>query len=204
MSTISNISDYESRLTSLLLGQFRTQTNWLSLFAAVSGAGSALQDLEDTAFSLWQQRSDLSLAVGRQLDQWGGVVRLPREGWTDTQYRARILVWLQVLRSTGTPDELIRIASDLTSQAIADVTYWETPPASYSLQFAGAVYGSDPDLAIDAAKYLARADPSGVGIGQIISLPATPFLFGSVGANGFSDAVTRGRFCVDVAAIAGV
>lgn len=203
MSVITQITDYESRLVNLLLGEFKTQTNWLSLWKALSDTGNALQLSEDTIYLLWQQRTSLSSAVGRQLAQWGAVVGLPQEGWTDAQYRSRILVWLQVLRSKGTPDELIRITQDLTS---GTVKYWEHYPASYSIQFTGGLYPTDPNLALDAARYVAKADPAGVGIGQVIALSSTPFLFGVVGANGFSEAggATYGLLNTDVATESGV
>lgn len=210
MSVITQITDYESRLVTLLLGQFKTGTNWLSLWKALADTGNAFQLSEDVIYLLWQQRTSLDSAVGRQLDQWGAVLGLPREGWTDATYRARILVWLQVLRSKGTPDELIRIASDLTSSPLSGVMLWETPPACYSLQVAAPgspLWVSDQELALDLARYLARADPAGVGIGQIIDLPAPAFTFGSAGGNGFSGGappVTRGLLCVDLANEAGV
>ena len=206
MSEITQITDYEARLVALLPGQFKTGVNWLKLFATISQTGSVMQDQEDLIYLLWQQRTSLSSAVGLQLDQWGAVVGLTRQGWTDAGYRARILVWLQVLRSKGTPDELIRIVSDLTGQPIGDIVFWETPPASYSIQFPGGVYATDPDLATDAARYAAKADPAGVGIGQVIALTIPPFLFNPTGANGFSvqGGTTYGKLCVDVSTVAGV
>lgn len=203
MSEITHIVDYESRLFDLLPGQFKTGTNWITLFSVLTGTGSALQDNEDVLYSLWEQRSSLSSAVGWQLDQWGNLLGLSRAGWSDSGYRARIQVWLQVLRSKGTPEELINILQDLSG---GTVKYWELYPASYSMQFSGGIYVSDPDLALDSARYLAEADPAGVGIGQIISLSDTPFLFGTAGANGFSQAggSTYGKFNTDVSVEAGV
>lgn len=206
MSAITQITDYESRLTNLLLGQFKTGTNWLSLWAALADSGNALQLSEDTIFALWQARAILGSATGRQLDQWGAIVGLPREGWLDGDYRSRVLVWLQVLRSKGTPDELIRITSSMTGVSISDVALWEHYSASYSIQFTGGVYQSDPPLALDVARYLAKADPAGVGIGQVIALNSTPFLFGASGANGFSEAggTTYGKLSTDVSTEAAV
>lgn len=205
MSEIANITDYEARLVALLPGQFRG-ANWLSLVTALAGGSSTLQDQEDVTYSLWRQRSGLALAVGVQLDQWGELLGIPRQGWTDDSYRARILVWCQVLRSRGTPNELLRITSDASGENLDDVDYWETPPASWSIQYPGGLYASDPELAVDLAKYLALADPAGVGPDQVISLSATPFLFGSVGANGFSEegGATRGLLSSDTATEAGV
>lgn len=209
MSVITRITDYEARLVALLPGQFQTQTNWLALISAIAGTGKKIQDQEDLVYSLWQQRSDLANAVGAQLAQWGELFGLPNQGWTDDSYRARILVWLQVLRSKGTPDELIRIAADMTGTLIPGpgITYWETPPASWSLQYAFDLYGTDPGLALDLARYLAKADPAGVGPDQVISMMGTGgFIFGTVGANGFSEAggATRGLLSTDTATEAGV
>ena len=210
MSVITNITDYEARLVALLPGQFQTQTNWLSLIAAIAGTGKKIQEQEDLVYSLWQQRSSLANAVGAHLAQWGELFGLPNQGWTDASYRARILVWLQVLRSKGTPDELIRIAADMTGTTLpnaATIQYWETPPASWSIQYAVNLWQDDNGLALDLAKYLAKADPAGVGVGQIVGLQGNSgFIFGSDGAKGFSEegGDTNGRFGVDTAAEAGV
>jgi len=203
MSKIVHQTNWYGRLSGLLPGQFKEQTNWLKLFNALAGTGKSMQLLEDSAFALWQQRASLTNATSGRLDQWGEVVGLPRQGWTDDSYRARILVWLQVLRSQGTPEQLIRIVKDMTGSA--DVRYWETPVASFSFQYTGDLYSSDPVLALDVAVYVDKARPSGVGIGQVISLPTVPFLFGAVGANGFSETGTeRGLLGTDTATEAGI
>ena len=199
MSQIQTIADYEARLVALLPGQFKTGTNWLSLWAALADTVNALQLSEDTIYDLWEARSNITNATGRQLDQWGAVVGLPRQGWSDATYRSRIRVWLQVLRSKGTPNELIRIVSDMTGAAITGVMLWEHYPAGYSLQYTADVYTPDLDLALDTARYAARADPAGVGIGQIINAPTGTFILDS----GTYD-LDVGLLGVDVAAEAGV
>ena len=209
MSEITHITDYEARLVALLPGQFQTGTNWLSLFAAVAGTGKKIQVQEDVVFSLWQQRASLDSAVGAQLDQWGKLFGLLRQGWTDDSYRARLLVWLQVLRSKGTPDELIRITADATGTDIPgpSIVLWETPPCSWSIQYAYDLWTEDQGLAIDLAGYLAKADPAGVGVGQIVSLNGNGgFIFGDNPLNGFSEegGDTNGKFGVDTSTEAGI
>ena len=209
MSEIIHINSWETRLLALLPGQFQTGTNWGKLIAALAGPTSTMQAQEDLIYSLWQQRASLDAAEGAQLDQWGKLFGLLRQGWTDDSYRARIRVWLQVLRSKGTPNELIRITADVTGTTIPGpgVTLWETPPASWSIQYAYDLFGEDPELALDLARYLAKADPAGVGVGQVVSMNGTGgFIFGTVGANGFSEegGDTNGLLCVDTAAEADV
>ena len=203
MSEISQITDYESRLVALLLGQFRDGANWLKMFNALAESGRALQDQEDVLYLLWQQRSQLALAVGWQLDQCGAVVGLPRNGLGDNDYRTRIGVWLQVLRSKGTPDELLSIVNGLVNGVIGNQSLWESPPACFSIQVVSNVHWlASPEAALNVATCVARAKPAGVQIGQIIDLVLTAFTFGAGGANGFSEegGATRGLLCVDLAA----
>ena len=108
MSTITNITDYKARLLALLPSQFQEGDNWASLLEAIAGSSGVIQEQEDLIYSLWQQRADLDNAVGRQLDQWGELLNLPREGWADDAYRRRLLVYVQVQRSRGTPAWRIR------------------------------------------------------------------------------------------------
>lgn len=172
MSTITNITDYKARLLALLPSQFQEGANWASLLEAIAGSSGLIQEQEDLIYSLWQQRADLDSAVGRQLDQWGELLNLRREGWSDDAYRRRLLVYVQVQRSRGTPDELIRITAEMLNIDVAKV-YLSEHPVGYSVSVEADTYTDDSALALDLPVYLSEADAAGVPIGQVAMGPAT-------------------------------
>ena len=185
MSEITHIIDYETRLVDLLLGQFKTQTNWLSLFSAIFGEG---QLLENTIYSLWQQRIDLTLAAGWQLDQWGKVVGIARASLSDGAYRALIEAHLQAIRSKGTPNELLSIIDALTTASSSEIL--EFFPATVTVQYQGDISLTDPNRATIVLQEMTTAKSAGVHL-VLVEYPTLPFGFdGDSSAGGFEDIVS--------------
>lgn len=204
-----DLKDWETELLEMDLSQYQETVTHPQLLAIFAGA---LQECEqannDLIFDRLLFRSDGAVTIeGLQLDQWGGWLGVAREGRSDAAYLAILKITLQVLRSQGSPDELIAILRDafgvLSPLAVG---YWDTPPATWSAQIPGDVWGDDADLAMEIALLAARADPAGVQVGEIISLGDTPLLFNGNQANGWSVAggAAYGLACVDIATEAGV
>jgi hypothetical protein len=90
----------------LLLSQFRHP----KIEAMVRALVGPMQRFEDVLWHILTRVVDMTYAQGVHLDLFGKILKLPRLGLTDTEYRSRLGVWQLVLRSTGKPEELIRIA----------------------------------------------------------------------------------------------
>jgi hypothetical protein len=107
----------------LLLSQFRKPKIEAMLRALVG----PVQRLEDVLWHILTRVVDMANAEGVHLDLFGRILKLPRLGLSDTEYRSRLQVWQLVLRSTGKPEELIRIADlfDGVSEAGDVVVYDE-------------------------------------------------------------------------------
>lgn len=199
MSEISHITNWSTVLLELLPAQHRAGTTWISLLSAMTGES---QNQEDALYSLWQARADLDQATDDRLDGWGRLVGVQREDLSDDDYRRLIRARLQVLRSEGSPDELIRIVDAMTDSG-GNTLYWETPPACFSIQYDGNTWTGDHIAGNRVATYIKDARPAGVAIGQVIERdPTSGFTFGTDGSRGFSEegGTTNGLFCVDIAA----
>ncbi len=139
----------------------------LSLFAR------QVQEVEDTAWAILQGRL-LEQAVGEQLDQWGALLAVPRQGLIDGLYRNLLRAWLLILRSNGEPGRLAQIVALLTGRA--RVRYIPRAPA-------GASWFVYTDALIEAARsqllktYLERAIPAGVQIWTVTRVPSRYFGF---------------------------
>jgi len=111
----------------LLLGQFRD----LPRFGAVlAGLLAAVQDAEYALWQLYTERA-IDTGVGRQLDQVGTVVVLPRGGQRDETYGAFLRAWILALRSDGTWPALVRVLQAIGIE-LSSVRYVEAgDPASF-------------------------------------------------------------------------
>lgn len=196
MSAISHETDWSGTLLDLLPAQHREDTVWASLMDALTGESQAQ---EDALYALWQARADLDQATDDRLDGWGALVGAPRDGLSDDDYRGIIRARLQVLRSEGTPNDVIGV---LSAMVPGGVLYWEAPPACFSVQYDGTTWVGDHTAGERLATYIRDARPAGVAIGQIVERdPASGFTFGTDGSLGFSEegGATNGLLCVDVA-----
>jgi hypothetical protein len=104
--SISKIEDHVERGLARLPSQFRDKPK---LKAFLTVLMTPAQPLEDALWQLLTER-DIDTAVGDQLDQIGVIVNQPRLGNDDDTYRRFLYVRIAINRSSGTPEELIRIA----------------------------------------------------------------------------------------------
>jgi hypothetical protein len=103
---ISKIEDHVERGLARLPSQFRDKPK---LKAFLTVLMTPAQPLEDALWQLLTER-DIDTAIGDQLDQIGVIVNQPRLGNDDDTYRRFLYVRIAINRSSGTPEELIRIA----------------------------------------------------------------------------------------------
>lgn len=144
-----------------LLPQFRAKPRIAGLVRLLCGA--RLQRLE---IALWQCLVErrLGTAVGAQLDVLARVVGIERQGRSDAKLRRVIAAVVLVLRSSGSPDELIRIARAFLGADVVDGTssvVLEELAAAIEMT----LIDVDPFDALELARLLFRAKPSGVHFG---------------------------------------
>ena len=91
-----------SDILDLLLEQYKDSTNLKALLEIEAVNDLAVEDaLFEVRDCYW-----LSTAVGVQLDVIGSIVRVPRQGLSDTDYRAAITA-NTVINYSGSPEEVI-------------------------------------------------------------------------------------------------
>jgi len=104
---ITKIDDHLLQALEALPSQHRDQAN---LEAFVTIIAEAAQQLEDGIYPLLLGRM-IDTAIGVQLDMIGRIVRQPRNGLSDEQYRLRLKVRIATNRSRGTLNELLNIVA---------------------------------------------------------------------------------------------
>ncbi len=112
MSDIPKIDDYVTEGLDLLREQWKGKEN---LSAAIASLIAGDQELEDVFFQLCNERLDLDVAVGEQLDQYGAIVGQARLNFDDDFYRILIRARIGINISNGEPERIIETAKLLTS-----------------------------------------------------------------------------------------
>lgn len=116
-------------------------------------------------------------AVGQALDRLGGLVTQPRENRSDNVYRLWILAKALVLRSSGRPPELLRIARMLLPDDVR-VELLEEYPAGLTVRLVGVV---PHDAGRALAAMLRAAKASGVRMLVTWTATLTPFRYAAAG-----------------------
>lgn len=115
MGLVSEILDHADRARARLLQQYRGMTKLESVLNIVS---THVQELETALWDIWEVRT-LDAATGAQLDLIGRVVKMPREGATDTTYRLRIRARIRLMRSSGLVEDIIGVFVLLVPSGVA-------------------------------------------------------------------------------------
>lgn len=153
--------------------QFR---DWLCAFAEQAG------ELLDASTDV-RDGFDLDTAAGAQLDLIGGMVNLPRSGFSDDRYRTLLSIQIELLISnrtgtpnwTGTHNNILRICRKFIGAAVLNpVVLLNTPPYSFTLSVPGVTL-DELDILI---RFVCQAAYAGV-LGQVIILPSGGDVWGS-------------------------
>lgn len=110
---LTYIPDHADKAEANLLYQFRTKRNIVALTRALA---AGVQACEDEVFDVIMG-TEFSSAVGVNLTRWGELVGAPRNGLTDSEYRPFIRGQVLANRSTGKPDQLIRVFQEVTGES---------------------------------------------------------------------------------------
>jgi Protein of unknown function (DUF2612) len=164
------IPDHVARAQSLLIEQFKRKERIRALVAVYV---APLQELEDVFSDLYRLR-DISSASGAQLDTLGEIVGQPREGRTDTEYRAAIRFRIQLNGSSGQPDTVSEALRFFTSAT--QVRLIEKFPGAVTLFTDGTTIPSNLQAQMQALV------PAAVRVtGVALSYGDTPFEFSGEG-----------------------
>jgi hypothetical protein len=102
---------------------------------------------------------DLDTAVGDQLDKLGAILRLPRSGFNDADYRRNIKVRIEIIKSKfqylndiggiqtaansvgdpGSINKIITIVREFIGAVVGDIEYVLVPPYSFKLTIPGSL-----------------------------------------------------------------
>lgn len=176
------IADHCERGKARLLVQFKNKPRLAAVLCAFL---DQVQDIENALWQLWAQRV-LQNAIGVQLDQLGARVGEPRQDRIDDVYRFFIGVRVLVNRSSGLPEQLIRIGKEfLADQADGVVVYRPNYPASVVLGIEQLATGLE---FLDVAWTIAPAAAGGVRIQVGMDTAAESDTFRFATAPGQSDA----------------
>lgn len=110
--------DYAEGYIDLLLSRWRKPRREAVLAALLAES----QEFEGAAYEVLTG-FDLDTAVGAQLDALGKLLCTRRDGRTDAAYRLRLRVEILILRSRGTPDDLVVIAQTASQGAVRLMEY---------------------------------------------------------------------------------
>jgi len=132
MSTsLSKVTSHELAGLGLMVEQFKEATNFRELI------GSYLRQAQEVEDSLWAVLlMTMANAEGDQLDEvYGNLVGIERNGRTDADYRIALQAQISINRSSGTYDELLRLARLLVDSSSV-LTLTEHYPAAIEIRAA--------------------------------------------------------------------
>lgn len=180
------ITDVVAAALAELPAQFRNSAN---LRALLSLLVRPLQELEDDGCSVLEDML-VSNAEGVNLEIYGEITGVARDGRSDDDYRALILTKIGSDNSSGTPNSILDFISVLAFGAT--VKYLHVPPACYQLTITPPASKSPLTAAQKAEIISALFDltPAGVCFFAIETPPEDIFTF-DVGP-GFDDGALAG------------
>lgn len=170
------ITDYDSRLLSLLLAQFKDKPNFEKFIRAFA---AEVQSLEDEIFRFYHELA-LDQAVGEQLDGIGEILGEERKGRSDSEYRAFLSVRITINVSRGEPETMISVLAAITGSTYVNLV--EAYPARIEMYFNGL------DIPSTLLENMSLIKPAGVALALLFNGGQTPFVFsGDADGLGFSD-----------------
>lgn len=170
MSSVDPQRDYFDRGLALLPSNLRDKPVICAIVAAVAAVWQCVEDTSNSASS----GIDFAHASSHVLDLWGRLVREPRGGLDDIQYRRVIDARILANRSKGTTDELIEIAK-LAAYPGDVVEFFRFPNASAILQVVSSTTPT-PQYLARLRRIIRDAKPAGVSVVGIwaVSTPSSP------------------------------
>lgn len=169
------IKNHFERAISLLVAQFQEKlpdgslTNFQTLIKILI---KPAQDLEDVKWQLKTERW-LQTSVGKQLDLLAELFNLSRNiGETDEDFRERIIFQIFILKSSGTPEEIIKALIFFTDASY--VIFKDIFPAYFELETDGEKLPNPPN---DLNEAIFQISPAGVNYAPIVLTNSNEIIF---------------------------
>ena len=148
--------DHSTKMVDRLLTQFQRCPNFLRLLAPIA---EQAQQLEAAFYQLIVNTS-LDNATGAQLDIIGWIIKRPRRGLPDSEYRAILRVEILVHKSSGTFDDIYEIFGVLFPDDPMQIT--DLALGSLILYLDRALDPVDDPTPVELARLLDRARAAGI------------------------------------------
>lgn len=157
------IDDHVEEGLSRLLQRNKESYNINSLLSSFI---KPVQDIEDQNYDLYTERS-LDTSIGAQLDGIGRIVGLDRDGLDDVDYRAALIIQIQINKAGGEPESIIAAIRQLFKTEI--IAFKEIYPANYE------VYITSDTIVENAKALITSISPAAVGNITLLQGTDTPF-----------------------------
>lgn len=116
-----------------------------------------LNGIEELAFAV-RNAYNINTSVGVQLDTFGEILNLKRQGYNDEEYRVLLINKIAAGNGSGTIDQVQNLLQNLTN--FADTNLWEHYPLGY-------IITSKSDPRYTFGKFLKDASAAGVDSGYV-------------------------------------
>lgn len=167
---VHKIENYVERAAGRLFHQYEKSPNILAIQATIV---EPLQDLENDNHILYK-RLVIGEMSGVQLDLIGELVKQPRYGLPDAQYRARLYSKIAVNNSTGIRDDVFNFINIIAGGREGYIQIIEVYPASFQVG-TSILFTEDELTFIKQSIYLIK--PMGVYFGGLIVQPPSGLIF---------------------------
>lgn len=182
MTSLVQTTDHVTQALSKFLSQFAEKpkiASWHSAFI------EEIQQVEDALFDLLTQRL-LANATGEQLDVIGKIVKKPRAGLDDNDYRPTLFAWIRANRSSGTADDVLDVVDLAIEGQDADFT------PLYPASFVVTVFDALTHDAANIAALIKRARLAGVNAQMVYMSVARANAFVFADGDDEVDSTTQG------------
>lgn len=157
------VVDHFERLRAFVPSQFRG----VVIDSLIASIASEMQDIDEDHFDLWLS-SQLSVAAGPLLDQWGKLVGEKRSGLDDDDFRVFIEARILVNLTDGNGVDVQTIAELLTAPSSVRIFSYSTWGYEVSIQRASFM---KPRRAARVGRFLRMCKPGGVPIDIVEERP---------------------------------
>jgi hypothetical protein len=151
--TVITATDIAANGEARLLPEFSQSSKIKGLLKSLLGV---VQTTEDTLFDI-MNNTGIDTAEGAQLDNIGKLLRVSRDGHTDTQYRLNLYSKISINSSRANPESVLTLSRFVTGSN--EVTLGETYPAEFHVNIVGG--RAAPDGFLDIV--------SPIGVGSYLS-----------------------------------
>lgn len=187
MPDITKITDHATLALARLLQKFQDKDLVRDVIDVIGDRAQTVEDMASDIYTL----TPLAVAADDQLDQYGELLGLERQSFSDDRYRALLKTQIAIIHSNGHGDELIAILKLLADTTTVEL--YELFPDQVWFEYLGSIFGTDQPWAESLDDKLSQAASAGVLVRPVVEYQAGSFRFDTADV-GFDE----GTFGTDV------